>query len=136
MAVPISKSAFLWLHVAVHDALRVCGTERVGNLCPDVDGAPIAECPVVLEQLAEAHALDEFGDEIAGAVLLARVVDDDDSRMIEGRDDRRFAMKRSIRSSSNAISALMTLIATSRPRRVSRARDTVPIPPRPISSRT
>ena len=77
----------------MQDAPRVCGTERVGDLCPDVDDAPIAECPVVLEQRAKAHALDEFGDEVARAVLLARIVDDDDSRVIEGRDDRCFAMK-------------------------------------------
>jgi hypothetical protein len=73
----------LRLQVAMHDAERMCGAERVGDLRPDIDDAPIAECSFIPEQHAKAYSVDEFGDEITDAGLMASIMDDDDSGMIE-----------------------------------------------------
>ena len=83
------------LQVAVQDAERMRGAERVGNLRADLHHAAGAECPLVLDHRAQAHAVNELGDQIVQAVLVPGVVDDDDPRVIQRGDDGGFTATRS-----------------------------------------
>ena len=83
----------LRLQVPVLDAERMCGAERVRDLRPDIDHAPTAERSFIPKQSAKAHSVDEFGDEIADAGLLAGIVNDDDGGVIECGNDRRLTTK-------------------------------------------
>ena len=73
----------------MHDALLVGVAERVGDLVGDVDdvGHRQRMLLVVLQELAEVAAFEELHDEVEDAVVLAEVVDDGDSAVLECRGD-------------------------------------------------
>ena len=85
-----------------------------------------------LERLA-AH---ELHDHQPLAIVLEQLVDGGDAGVIEPRDGDGFGAKAFGDRFGSFSSALSTLIATSRCSVSSRARYTVPMPPRPTRSRT
>jgi hypothetical protein len=63
------------------------GVERRGDLAADVDRAVGPQPPVALEDRRQVLALDVLHREVEQAVDLARVVDGDDVRMLQGGGD-------------------------------------------------
>ena len=118
------------------DAARVRGRERVGHRHRDAQQLVQAQALPRDERVeaGAAHVLHD--DEVDGAVRLD-LVDRDDVRMVERGGGLRFLEKAAPAACSSCIrSAGRTLMATSRPSRVSRARYTSPIPPAPIGAST
>ena len=77
------------LDVAVHEAFLVRGIERLGDLGEQLDGSLRLERAVLGDELGEVVALDVAHGEEEDAVLLSRLVDGDDVRVVErGRDPR------------------------------------------------
>lgn len=84
------------LQIAVDDALVVGVAEGGGHLLGDVDDHVHGERAraVVLQELAEVAAFEEFHDEVEGAArgaVVAEVVDDGDAPVLERRGDARLA---------------------------------------------
>jgi hypothetical protein len=100
----------------------VRGVERLRDLREKVDGPLRLQCSLPGDDLREIGAFDEAHGEKEHAVLLARLIDRDDVRVVERGRDARLAEKRSRTRSSWASSGAMTLSATLRPRPSSSAR--------------
>ncbi len=75
------------LDIAVHETLLVGGVERLGNLREEVDGALRLQCSVLGDDLRQIGSFDVAHREEEDAVLLPRLVDRDDVRMVERRRD-------------------------------------------------
>ena len=81
------------LDVAVDQALAVRGVERGGDLAADVDRAVRAQPALGAQHRGEVGALDVLHREVEQPVLLARVVDGDDVRVLQGSGDPRLAIE-------------------------------------------
>ena len=81
------------LDVAVDEALLVRGVERLGDLGEELDRALRLERTVLRDELGEVGALDVAHGEEEHAVLLARLVDGDDVRVVERGGDPRLAQE-------------------------------------------
>ena len=79
------------LDVAMHEALRVRGVERVRDLCDDRERARRIERALRAQELAKVGALHEAHDEVEAAVELARVVNRHDVRVLERHRELRLA---------------------------------------------
>ena len=77
------------LDVAVDEALLVRRVERIGDLGEELDRASRLEGALLGEDLREVAALDVAHGEEEDAVLLARLEDRDDVRVVEGGGDLR-----------------------------------------------
>ena len=86
--------------------------------------------------MRSAGPVDELGDEIILTVLLPGVVDDDDARVIERREDRRFATEArdTVRVGRDLGVDHLDRDVTSEARIAGAV--TVPIPPRPMRACT
>ena len=75
------------LHVTMYELAAMGGVERAGDLLGDPDGSCGLQRPLTSEQRLQVEATHvAHGDEQA-PILLARLVDRDDVRMVEaGRD--------------------------------------------------
>jgi hypothetical protein len=75
------------LQVPVHDALLVAVGEGGGDLLGDVDDVTDGQWPllVVLQELAEVAAVEEFHHQVEDTVGLAEVVDDRHTPVLQGR---------------------------------------------------
>ena len=107
----------LRLDVAVDDAALVGVRERVGEREADPQHVAVRQLVGGLE-LRERAALDQLGDEVAVAVLLAGVEQRDDRVVVEPRHGAGLALG-ALRATCPP--AGMTLTATGRPSRSSRA---------------
>ena len=110
------------LHVAVDDALVVRGGEPFGDLTRVVDRFARRQRARV-QPAAERFPFEQLRDDVGRAGMRADVVDGQDVRVIELAGGARFlleAMRPGWRSVANASG--ISLIATSRPSRGSRAR--------------
>ena len=126
------------------DALVVGGFERIGDLPRDVErGRRSAPAPTVgrartrARALGERLALDQLQNQdtrTSGRLLEA--VDRAMLRMIERRQHPRFALEPRQPIGIGGEGGGRTLMATSRPSLVSRARYTSPMPPTPSSACT
>ena len=104
------------LNVAMDDPLGVRSVERRCDLARDVDSPAKRQRPVALDEIGEvAVADDRHGDEEL-ALPLARVVDRDDVRVVNGRSEAVLAQNRFWKMASSEISRARSFSATSRPR--------------------
>lgn len=83
-----------------------------------------------IEHRAEGFTFQKFRYQKWGAIVLTGIENRENIRMVERRNRARFLLK-TVRSLSRAKDSGRIFSATSRPRRVSRARYTSPIPPAP-----
>ena len=111
----------LGLQVAVDDALVVRGGEAAGDLDGVVDGLARRQRRGA-DARAQRLAFEQLRDDVGRAVVAADVVDGEDVRMIERAGRACFLLEPAQPSASAANDAGSTLIATSRPSRVSCAR--------------
>ena len=119
------------LEVVVQDRAGVGGRESLCDLDRDLDG-PTLRQPAAGEPLLQRLALDELEHDVGHVALAADVVDADDRGVVDRRSAARASCSnRRSRSGWRAASKSSSLIATSRPRRVSRARCTSDMPPTP-----
>ncbi len=81
------------LDVAMDEALLVRGVERFRDLGEDVERAPGLERPFLGHEAGEVRALDVAHGEIKEPVLIARLVDRDHVRVVEGGGDPRLAQE-------------------------------------------
>jgi hypothetical protein len=90
----------------------------------------------VIEPVGECHAVDEFEHERVRVPELLDAVHGGDIRVVERCQQAGFTLQARppVRVEGEAFRS--TFRATSRPRRVSRARYTSPMPPVPVSSST
>ena len=114
----------------MNDAFVVRGFESFGDLAGD------AQCFFERERSFERLARHQFHHQRAAGVGFFDAVDLRDVRMIQGRQNFRFALEagETLRG-SRASAAGRTLIATSRSSLVSRALYTSPMPPAPMGAR-
>ena len=91
-AVVLSEQDVRGLHVAVEDARGVRGVQRVGQL-PDPRRREAERRGRAAQAVAQRPAREVRHDEERHPVLLAEVVDRQDVRMLEGRDDARLAQE-------------------------------------------
>lgn len=77
----------LGLHVAVDDALFVGVLEGAGDLAAIADSLGLAEAALGFEQLAHGEAVDVFHDQEVVALVLSRIVDSNDVRVLQAGDD-------------------------------------------------
>ena len=87
------------------------------------------------EALGERLALEQLHHQVVGVALAADVVERADVRVVERRDRAGLALEARAHLGRAARCGGSTLIATSRPSRVSRARYTSPMPPAPSGER-
>jgi len=109
------------LQVAMDDSRGMGGSEGVG------DGDAVPEClvdpqPPSMHQAIERLAVDVLHDEEVEVPLAADVVNRADVRVIQRGDEAGSRVKRSRAGGVQAPAPAITLIATVRPSRVSRAR--------------
>ena len=81
------------LDVAVHEASRMSGVERLADLGEERDGSRRIERALGLQQGAEICALDVAHGDVEDAPRLPRVVDRDDVWMVDRRSQPRLAME-------------------------------------------
>jgi hypothetical protein len=81
------------LDVAVDDPLRVGGVERVGDLAEQVDRLLGGQRPAVGDPPLEVAPADQPHRDHQLAVLVERVVDGDDARVLEPRREPRLAQE-------------------------------------------
>jgi hypothetical protein len=81
------------LDVAVDQPLRVGRVERGGDLAADVERAVGAQPALAAQDAREVGALDVLHRQVQQAVLLARVVDGDDVRMLQRGGDPGLAVE-------------------------------------------
>ena len=112
------------------DAAAVRRGERVGDR-PQVLERFARRNRTGLQPLAERAAFEELGHRVRGVAFGADVVERDDVGMGQRGDGPGFAFEPGERLRIAGQLRGQNLIATSRPRRVSRARKTSPMPPRP-----
>jgi hypothetical protein len=117
------------LQIAMDDLLLVRGFERVGDLARRCDGF-VEWQRAARDAIGERGSRDIFENECARSF---EPVYGGDVRVVQRREYLRLRAKRARRSESSANFSGRTLIATSRPSRVSRARYTSPMPPAPIN---
>jgi hypothetical protein len=122
------------LDVAVQDAARVRGVERVGNLHAEPQQHADLERPAV--DLARQRApFEQLHRDEGAPVVLVHLVDGADVRMVERRRGARLAQEAFDRLRSCARSCGRNLSATLRASFTSSARYTTPMPPAPSVSR-
>ena len=80
----------------MHDALRVRGGERVGDLGAETQRALEREGAVALDHAFERRAIEPFHDQERPAIVLGDVVNRADIRVIQRRREARLASSRSI----------------------------------------
>jgi hypothetical protein len=80
-------------HVAMHEPLRVCRVERLGDRREDAKRSVRLQPSVALENVAEVAPGDETHGEIQLALCLARAVDRDDSRVLDSGSRSRLAQE-------------------------------------------
>jgi hypothetical protein len=109
------------LQVAVDDALPVCLVEGIGNLNRDLQNLRYGEGSLA-QSGRQRLAFETLHDEIVGLILPADVMELADVRMVQAGHRARLALESltGVRPVGNR--APNTFTATSRPRRVSRAR--------------
>ena len=105
----------------MHDAFVVSGRQAICDLHGVFDDFSLRNGPAI-EHGAKAFSLQQLGNQKRRAVVVAYVVDRENVRMIEGRDGLRFLLEAAQAVASRAKDSGRIFSATSRPRRVSRAR--------------
>jgi hypothetical protein len=108
------------LEVAVDDPLRVGCCESSCDLCRDLDRLAQGQWPL-LQPLAERLPLEQFGDQVRHALVRADIMQGENVGVIQ-RGDRARLLLSGEGARVGGESCRRTLIATSRPSRVSRAR--------------
>ena len=81
------------LHVTVDEPLLVGRVQRLGNLLEQRDRANGVECAFLREQVSQIRAVDVAHGEEQRAVLLSRVEDRDDMRVVERGGNARLAQE-------------------------------------------
>lgn len=119
----------------MNDALLMRGFQRLGNLTRDRQNLVHWDWPAG-NAIRERLTVHEFHDERLDAIRFLQTINRRDLGMVQCREHFGFALKRANRSASAANDSGRIFSATSRFRRVSRARYTSPIPPTPSNSRT
>ena len=109
------------LEIAVDDAAFVGGGKAADHLARVVENLPGAERAGCAKPRPQRLALEQLGHDIRDAGVVAEIVKRENVRVIEGGDGTRLPFESRQRSAICATSPCSTLIATSRPRRVSRA---------------
>ena len=74
----------------MHDALRVCGIERVGHLHAELEHLVDRQCAAG-DSILERLAIEQFHDHELLTVVAADVVERADVRVVQVRNDSRFA---------------------------------------------
>ena len=92
-AVVVGNEDVRGLHVAVDEPPCVRGLERGADLPDDPERAPGRQPPLSREQALQIVPLDAGHRDVQEPVLLARVVDRDDARVVERRRELRLAQK-------------------------------------------
>jgi len=115
----------------VHDPVRVGVRASASVIAIATRRASLHSHPLPRDQPVERLARHELHDDEVDALRRLDLVDRDDVRVVEGGGGSSFLDEATTPASSAMRSAGRTLIATSRPRRVSRARYTSPMPPAP-----
>ena len=119
----------------MNDPLFVRRLEGLGNLCRDPEAFAQGNRPA-RDCLREIFAIHQLDDESRDAVAVFEAVDRRNMGMIQRGEHVRFPLKAGEPLRTLHTSGSSTLIATSRPSRVSRARKTAPMPPSPSSDWT
>ena len=104
----------------MHDALRVRGVERVGDLRAELEHF-VERQRAARDAILQRLAVEQLHHHELLAVVRADVVERADVRVIEVRDDARFALEALHRFGVALTSSGRNLIATLRPSRVSSA---------------
>jgi hypothetical protein len=121
------------LDVAVDDAVAVAEVERGADVGHDLDDALLRHRALALDDLAQGLPVDELHDDVGQraelALHLAGVVHATMAGWLSAAEFCASRRNRSWNCGSRARSARSTLIATSRPSRVSRPRCTSDMPP-------
>ena len=113
-----------------------CAASSASAICLAIGSASSSGIGPRAIRCGEVFALDEFHHEgVDASWRSSRPVNGADVRMIQRREDLRFALNRASRSASVANESGRTLMATSRFSFVSRARYTSPMPPAPRAER-
>ena len=103
------------------DTGRVRGGKAVGDLRGQVERLANRD-RTAADEVAQQFALDQLGDDVGDAVLVAGIVESDDVGMSQSRGGAPFLLEAAAPVGALANSAGRILMATSRPRRVSWAR--------------
>src|SRR5204863_8523849 len=119
-----------WLDVTVHDASRMRGVQRIGDLDSEREhGFHILWLPCDLR--LQSHSIQKLHHDERLMSVLSNLVNGADVGMIQGRCRCASRRKRSSARESRATSSGRNFRATKRPSSVSSALYTTPMPPPP-----
>ena len=122
------------LDVAVDDAAAMRRVERVGDLPREVEDPRRPASGPALDEAADREPFEPLHRDERLSVVLAELVDGADVRMLERRGEACLPLEPGEPLARAAASLRRSLMATSRPRRMSSARNTTPMPPSPRQS--
>ena len=124
----------LRFQVAVDDPLFVRRRQPVRDLHSILDRLTLGQ-GAAIERRAQAFALQQLGDQKRRALVLTDVMNGENVGMVERGHRPRLLLKATQAVASRAKDSGRIFRATSRPRRVSFARYTSPMPPAPSGDR-